>query len=591
MNQMRKVFIGYMPWVLVSLLVSGCSGLGVETSPEKQEGAVLAIPGCSSTGTENFANYIRPGWELANEHNAKEQRFVIASDPQPFRVMVTRNPYSEKVDEDRWKTKAGMFFDLMSAVGRQVGDSYVPLIVNGDMTDYGHGNEREVMRTYMKKAATADGPLMFPGLGNHDYDNNVGDCGNNGCARDAVCDHLTWVKTLSASVPGGFNFDYAWDASEHTHSGSFSYSFNVGKVHVVQLNNEPTYTRSFSTGWPTKTYFEVRNSWAWLEADLRAAREKNLFTIVNMHKNGDWQEEPLRRTKFKDLIEKYGVVSVFAGHYHSLLGSDPNIGRVPAFQTGAMLAQSYLTVLFDWQANVLRVNALADHNVVESRNIPLPTRVMLKDVNCEVRTELDQRTAADAFCSSASSAKGADVQKYVRGSSLCFESSDGAASRCYSSLTKDDFTIPDFDDSSSVDKEVEVIATGGPLKGKLANVIHKSARHLKMVVDLYTLPDFKGDTCRLTLLPEDIVSFETEGNACYPMSTVIGGSMRVSNFQGGLGDRLTLYSPNGGRGYKGSYDGDFEITNFEKVQDLPEGLIATPVGLRPSLKRIELTRR
>jgi inactivated superfamily I helicase len=107
--------------------------------------------------------------------------------------------YVEEIDSDGWHKTAPVY----EAIARERDVPYhVPVVVNGDITEYGHGNERSAMQAMFRKmAAGVGGPLLLPGLGNHDYENNVDDCSNNGCARDAVCDHIAWVRPCIRSTP------------------------------------------------------------------------------------------------------------------------------------------------------------------------------------------------------------------------------------------------------------------------------------------------------------------------------------------------------------------------------------------------------
>lgn len=333
--------------------------------------------GCEVTwkDTDDFSSYIRPGWQSASP---TQQKLLIISDTQPFRVKPASGG-NEIIHPGRWRVVTNAMADILRE--ERAGARYVPLILNGDITEYGHGNEREAFREFIKrtltvKAGTPGGPLFFPGLGNHDYSNNLGSCANNGCARDAVCDNIIWTRAIEQQTIG-MNFDHAYVKS--VHKGSLSYSFDVGKVHVVQLHNEPTYTATFETGgsfWSPgdKRRFEITSSLAWLKKDLAAAKARGQYTIINMHKPSDWKDNTVYRAEFKQMINDNGVVAVFAGHYHSSLGKKnySAFGKVPVFLSGAVMHNNYLRVMFDWRASSMRVEWFDGRTLKGSHTQKLP---------------------------------------------------------------------------------------------------------------------------------------------------------------------------------------------------------------------------
>ncbi|ATB65134.1 metallophosphoesterase family protein [Pseudomonas mosselii] len=349
---LRKVAV-----ILTTLQLAACTSPSPDNTDQTKAltgSSALMVAGCESTPTDDFASYIRPGWQ---NPSPTLQKIVIASDPQPFRAMTKRNPYEEKVDEAKWKLNLSENWTGTFKLQRQ-GSYHIPLLVNGDMTDFGHGNERSAMRERMRKMGYENGPLMLPGLGNHDYDQNVGDCANNGCARDAVCDHIKWVSAIKNNGTG-VNFDYNYNASSRTHSGSLAYSLDVGNIHIVQLNLQPNYTKNFSSGFPTKTHFNITSSMNWLRSDLQAAKQRGKYTIINMH---NMVSDEAEVKALSSLAADNKVVAIFAGHLHGSLGQVRKLGKVPVFQDGALLARSFLTVLFYWDVKVMQVNAFADFN-------------------------------------------------------------------------------------------------------------------------------------------------------------------------------------------------------------------------------------
>ncbi len=105
------------------------------------------------------------------------------------------------------------------------------------------------------------------GLGNHDYENNVDDCGSNwlsplvnseesgnNCAYRSIM-HLK--KSIGKLRDGGYviNFD-SYETNNNPNGtefrnlqGSFAYSWDIGNVHFIQLNNNILYEKEFKYGY------------------------------------------------------------------------------------------------------------------------------------------------------------------------------------------------------------------------------------------------------------------------------------------------------------------------------------------------------
>lgn len=349
----RNIFC--VAWLLSALVPAQVIAASATTEP------LGSVNGCPNTDTDDYASYIAGDWQTPVP--GQLQKVIIASDPQAFRVVISQDPLDEAIDETKWKSMLNENYMASLRIQRQ-GDAYVPLIINGDITEFGHSKERSAVQERFKMAPSSKpGPLILPGLGNHDYDQNVGDCANNGCARDAVCDHIAWVQTIQ-NKSRGVNFDYRFTSGGGTpsqHTGSLSYSVDVGKLHIVQLNLEPTYTRQFEGGTlDSRIYFNIENAMNWLSADLRDAKRRGQVSIVNLHKRTNWQNPQVRTGAFEALLEETGVIAVFAGHYHTQIGRWTTIGKVPVFQTGALLNRSYLALYFDWHENILHVKNVVD---------------------------------------------------------------------------------------------------------------------------------------------------------------------------------------------------------------------------------------
>lgn len=328
--------------------------------------ANAAVEGCGSTTTDTYGDYYQAGWNRLVDYPQGRQKMIIASDPQAFRYMSQRfDDHQEEIDSSGWHKTAPVY----EAIARERHEPYhVPVVINGDITEYGHGSERgAVQKMFRKMAAGVGGPLMLPGLGNHDYDNNVDDCGNNGCARDAVCDQIAWVQAIAPV--NAFDYRYQND----THEGSLSYSVTVGRVRIIQLNNEPTYERQWSTGggWSfrPKRHFKITPSLDWLKGQLEEASARDEVVIVNMHTSEHWQDPYLRHHDVPRLLEAHGVAAVFSGHKHWHVGKYHPFGNVSHFKTGALNAGTYLRLTFDWPAQRLLVDEVSMDGHFDKRHV------------------------------------------------------------------------------------------------------------------------------------------------------------------------------------------------------------------------------
>lgn len=470
------------------LAFSGCSGIAGQHTQEAVADSVTpqAAVGCDSD-SENFSEFIKPGWDQLTSYPNNTQLMIIASDPQGFRYMSQRKPYGEEVNKNGW---VGAIAPTLQAIRaeRQAVNYYVPLVINGDMTEFGHGEERRDTRYVFKSnlPGGAGGPLMLPGLGNHDYSNNVGDCGNNGCARDATCDHITWVQAINPKN----NFDYEF-VSGNRHRGSLSYSVTVGRVHIIQLNLEPTYTRSFETGGgltgKPKRYFDITGARNWLEADLRAAHVRGEHIIINLHKRGTssdpWNSHAEHDGWFKDLVNQYGVAAIFTGHYHNQIGLYERLGNVPVFQDGALLAKSYLRLKFDWSYMKLYVEpVMLDQGAQAPIVVDLPYKGPEDEISltfyehenyqgasCSIGVK-PRATGYFRLCGDFSArASSVRVENFSPGDELCLIGS-GNKRQCFTGNYRGTFPLANLSGNYALPSGLRVTVEGGSMNDDVQSV-------------------------------------------------------------------------------------------------------------------------
>lgn len=102
------------------------------------------------------------------------RHMVFVSDPQ--------YPWSDLTDADvldpdkeaRSKELIELqYSDIASFRKLNGGASHIPVMVNGDVTAFGHAGERSYMKSVFDNKLQR---LYDYGLGNHDYANNIDDC-------------------------------------------------------------------------------------------------------------------------------------------------------------------------------------------------------------------------------------------------------------------------------------------------------------------------------------------------------------------------------------------------------------------------------
>merc|ERR1712113_566200 len=100
-------------------------------------------------------------------------------------------------------------------------------------------------------------------------------------------------------------------------NGVFWYSYDFGSLHTVMLSSEHDMS-------PGSTQYE------WLDRDLEAAeRGRTPWVVIEIHRpmynseqyEGDYTVAVNFQRLFEDLLVRYDVDLVLAGHYHSYLRS------------------------------------------------------------------------------------------------------------------------------------------------------------------------------------------------------------------------------------------------------------------------------
>ena len=162
---------------------------------------------------------------------------------------------------------------LLSDLGR---DRLAGTIINGDLTAFGHDWQFEKYREFYEQDLRMNN---YPGLGNHDIANNVDDCASNNCANRMAMYLINQVRSLN---PKRFDLEesdtfFKFPTLAKEYKKSLGYSWDIGPVHFVQLNNYPKYERKWN-GWnygsARRDYFDLKSAMAWLKEDLKDARRR-----------------------------------------------------------------------------------------------------------------------------------------------------------------------------------------------------------------------------------------------------------------------------------------------------------------------------
>ncbi|WP_153785722.1 metallophosphoesterase [Pseudomonas sp. EMN2] len=573
----RKAMFWRGMMIISATLLMNCTAAALEKEAIKVASPQAAV-GCDSD-SETFAEFMKPGWNLLPFYPNNTQLMIIGSDPQAYRYMSSRSPYNENID-DRWPNAVVPVFQAIAAE-RSAVNYYVPFIINGDLTEFGHGGERRTTRFYLKNylPGGVGGPLFLPGLGNHDYDNNVNDCENNGCARDSVCDLITWVQAINPKDA----FDYQY-VSGNRHIGSLAYSVTVGRVHIIQLNQEPFYTRSFSTGGNStgkpRRYFDITSSMQWLQDDLRIASERGEAIIINMHKPTGWVTDDLNAAWFAELVSHYNVTAIFAGHFHNSIGRYSSRGDVPVFLSGGLLAKSYLRLKFNWTSMQLSVEpVLLDQgprapSVVDIRRQERKEYVVItlyehenrQGASCKFILSDRETKAGQAFpClfNFGYSNSSARVDGFAAGSELCFMGRMGET-RCIRGNYSGSFNLDTFNGTPSLPNGLVMSSSGGSMNDNLKAAAYNVEWN---TIELYEHENFGGQKCSIRVRQYEAVDVEKDCGAGWKYKT---SSAKILGFKPGSIFRFETEN-------RISFFWDYRSTNFQGDLDIPSFITPGPL--------------
>jgi hypothetical protein len=279
---------------------------------------------------------------------------VKADGTTNFTMMISSDPqYQEKDDYDKINNQ---YEDMnVLAADGALNLNVLGCIINGDLTNCGHKEQLDAYRELTGKLTMK----VYPGLGNHDYDFCVGKTAQNKAADNMVLYMYDWIQDNKTNL-NLYDVESKTSSSQGIISffckGSLAYSFDIGKVHMIQLQNYPAYSREWAgSSFGFFMMATIKNSFAWLEKDLAKARWEGKSIIVNLH-DGGWDKFTMwtdadTKARFYNLLIEYGVSAVFAGHVHDdkYCGFSEYIpnSQIPYFLCGSSWGECYLMATFD----------------------------------------------------------------------------------------------------------------------------------------------------------------------------------------------------------------------------------------------------
>ncbi|WP_422443867.1 MULTISPECIES: metallophosphoesterase [unclassified Endozoicomonas] len=329
--------------------------------------------------TGNVADALEDNFSYARLIPFNHHDFYMAfmSDPQyPWSCQSSKENCD---DQDKaWQENMNYVQSLNALMDDLGKEQLAGVVINGDLTAFGYDWQFDAYyRLYHNELKMN----VYPGLGNHDISNNVDGCFLNNCASRMMLYLRDHVRTLNVR-----SFDYhstgtyfEFPSLKKKFSKSFAYSWDIGDIHFVQLNNYPTYTAQWD-GWnfarTRRDYFDIQSAREWLANDLEQASSEGKHIILNYHISGFTNE-------IRDILRRYKISAIFAGHLHSFVGQvdfhtlwdfyGPG-EHLPVFLGGATVFQKYMLVRFEedqFEVSIVKSNQSASYELESEGVYPL----------------------------------------------------------------------------------------------------------------------------------------------------------------------------------------------------------------------------
>ncbi|CAJ1407405.1 unnamed protein product [Effrenium voratum] len=251
--------------------------------------------------------------------------------------------------EENWRLVQGIHKvqDLMWPADGKMVDTPVGVMVTGDLTAYGHTWQydlyRQIWETRERESADKNIKLpVWPGLGNHDYANNLESgwfakqeplwtaYGSNGNAQRMVAYIRSAVgKCDGKTVVPGFG-----GMVDHYDKDSAAYSAKLGRIRFVHLHNYPTYRRESLVG--------LSSTMKFLKDEVAEAERTQDYLVLMIHDVGghfSHTKDKERYDYFSEVTAGSRLLAVFAGHWHTAGGH--KYGNLKDSLTGADLLNSW----------------------------------------------------------------------------------------------------------------------------------------------------------------------------------------------------------------------------------------------------------
>lgn len=240
-----------------------------------------------------------------------------------------------------------------TVIGQAKTKKFKGIVINGDLTAFGHREQLNQFEDYYYKS----GLQIFPGLGNHDYQDNVDNCFDNDCAFRMI----NWLEKKVGELRNeGTVWAFDSNKKNRDHYGSLSYSWINSDYVFIQLNNYPSYEIEIKDNVHWEEAY-ISNSYTFLEMCLSYAAALNKKVVIHQHVD---ELSP----RFTEILRKYNnVVAIFAGHKHWRAGRWPskdilleNNTKIPFFYSGSPSYARYLLV--DFGSKDIIVNTVNSHS-------------------------------------------------------------------------------------------------------------------------------------------------------------------------------------------------------------------------------------
>jgi cytolysin (calcineurin-like family phosphatase) len=333
-------------------------------------GILIVILILSSSNAKINDDFFKNNSKAIKKANEENFSMFFTSDPQyPWYDSIYPDSLDNKQLEANSYRQISQQYASINTLAYHLDSTGYPtkgVIIDGDLTAYGHDWQFEKYKELIGQLKKIS---CYPGLGNHDYSNNVNQTYHNNAATRMVNYMYDFLKQNA----GNLNYDfskksyYKFPELRTDYSGSLSYSFNIALqnnrfVHFIQLHNYPSYVscwNSWNLSRARRDFYYIKPAFYWLENDLAISRNRGDIIIINLHDYGGSFKGD-EKNKFDSLIVKYNVTAVFAGHAHKLCGYYNNIIALkPHFRCGSASYQDYLVAKFDITNNIMKVTKMA----------------------------------------------------------------------------------------------------------------------------------------------------------------------------------------------------------------------------------------